>query len=178
MKKQVIENFNEWIFEAETAAAASPFKTLVAKAKEIFPSSEWYQKMDTGKSSEMLSITDPETIKAFKVVKRFFDPKTPELTVNKGEDHFNYYAIKGKDAKDKNGGTGPVAAMHNDIALTKDLYTALIPILVTSGFPQTKPFKSAAEMAVRTNPAISKLIASPLVKPHVETLYTELTKTA
>ena len=151
---------------------------MLKKVGEILPKAEWYRKFDTGKSSEMLAITDPEAVKAFKVVKRFFDPKSPELTVNKGEDHFNYYVIKGKDAKDKNGGTGPAAAMHNDVASTKDLYTALVPVLMTSGFPQTKPFKAAAEMAVRTTPAISKLLVLPTVKPHVETLYNELTKPA
>jgi hypothetical protein len=176
MKKQVIENFNEWIFEAEAAASGSPLMTVLKKVEGIFPKAAWYKKMEN--SDVNPSATDPEAVKAFKVVKRFFDPKAPELAANQGKDFFSYYEVKGQNAKDKNGGTGPVAAIHNDLRLTKDLYTALVPTLMTSGFPQTKAFKAAAEMAVRTNPEVSKLLALPTVKPHAETLYTELTKPA
>jgi hypothetical protein len=174
MKKQVIENFNEWIFEAETAAAASP-STLIAKAKEMFPKAEWYKNA----ANKQVAASDPEAVKAFKVVKRFFDQKVPELNKNLGKDFLEYYVVKGKQLTDKPAEQQPIAAINNDIMSTKSLYDALIPVLVTSGFPQTKPFKAAAEMATRTNPAVSKLLALPTVKPHVETLYQELTaKTA
>ena len=175
MKKQVIENFNEWNFEAEAAASGSPLTPVLKKVEGIFPKAAWYKKME---NSGDINVSDPEMVKAFKVVKRFFDPKAPELAANQGKDFFSYYEVKGQNAKDKNGGTGPVAAIHNDLGFTKDLYTALVPTLMTSGFPQTKAFKAAAEMAVRTNPEVSKLLALPTVKPHVETLYTELTKPA
>lgn len=174
MKKQVIENFNEWIFEAETAAATSP-STLVAKAKEMFPKVEWYKSI----ANKAVSATDPEAAKAFKIVKRFFDPKVPELNKNMGKDFLEYYVVKGKQYTDKPAEQQPIIAVNNDIMSTKNIYDALFPILMTSGFPQTKEFKAAAEMAVRTTPAISKLLALPTVKPHVETLYKELTaKTA
>jgi hypothetical protein len=174
MKKKVIENFNEWIFEAETAAATSP-STLVAKAKEMFPKVEWYKNA----ANKQVAATDPEAVKAFKVVKRFFDPKVPELAMNQGKDFFEYYLEKGKKYTDKSASEQPIVASTNDIMSTKSLYDALVPVLMTSGFPQTKPFKAASEMASRTNPAVSKLLALPTVKPHVETLYQELTaKTA
>lgn len=173
MKKQVIENFDEWIFEAEAAAAASPL-TLVAKAKEMFPKVEWYKNIP----NKQVAATDPEAVKAFKVAKRFFDPKIPELAMNQGKDFFEYYLEKGKKYTDKPVDQQPIVASTNDIMSTKSLYDALVPVLMTSGFPQTKAFKAAAEMAVRTNPEVSKLLALPTVKPHAETLYTELTKPA
>ena len=174
MKKQVIENFNEWIFEAE-AVAASPLEPVIKKAKEMFPKADWYKNA----ANKQVAATDPEAVKAFKVVKRFFDPKVPELAQNQGKDFFEYYVVKGKQLTDKPAEQQPTIAVNNDIMSTKNIYDALFPVLMTSGFPQTKPFKAAAEMATRTNPAVSKLLALPTVKPHVQTLYQELTaKTA
>jgi len=175
MKKQVIENFNEWIFEAE-AVAASPLEPVFKKVKEMFPKADWYKNA----ANKQVAATDPEAIKAFKVVKRFFDPKVPELAMNQGKDFLEYYVVKGKQLTDKPAGQQPIVAVNNDIMSTKNLYDTLVPVLMTSGFPlQTRSFKAAADLAARTNPAVSKLLALPTVKPHVETLYQELTaKTA
>ena len=177
MKKQVIENFNEWIFEAEAAASGSPLIAVLKKVDEIFPKAEWYKKVENAE----IKASDPEAVKAFKVVNRFFDSKVPELAKNMGKDFYEYYVVKGKQLTDKPADKQPIIASHNDIMRTKNLRDAIVPVLQSSyatGSSTVAPFSVAAERAAKSAPMVSKLLTSPEVKPHVQTLYTELTKTA
>ncbi len=177
MKKQVIENFNEWIFEAEASASASPVFAILKKVDTVFPPLEWYKKMENAE----IKSTDPEAIKAFKVVNRFFDPKVPELTKNMGKDFYEYYVVKGKQLTDKPADKQPIIASHNDITATKNLREVIVPILQSSyatGSSTVAPFSVASERATKSSPMISKLLSSPEIKSHAQTLYSELTKTA
>jgi len=136
-------------------------KSVVQKSMAMFPDPAWYK---TAALKEIIP-SDPNAVKAFNVYRRFFDTKMPQLSLNQGQDFFNYM-------KEKHG-ENVVAKTKENVTLVKDIFNMLIPTLQKSQYPNTINSDKAIAAAAQYSPDVARLSRIPVYNTPVSVLYRE-----